>query len=173
MNEISHELTLVGDSLQRAWRADHARRSANQPRRRRLTLLVGLAILLIGAGVAVGATILTKSSADEEQGLLEGYALFKGTHPTCEQLTTMSFFCRLDRPPTEISFYSQHGQRLPNAYLGVKAETVNREKQVDGGCVATSADGREWHCYLGEEAVTRGIVDRSYLGTYLPEPPTG
>jgi hypothetical protein len=173
MSEISRDLSFLGDSLQRAWRADHARRTAKRRGRRRLILLAGVAVLLIAAGGAIGATILTKSSADEEQGLLDGYALFKGTHPTCERLSADSFFCRLDRPPTGITFYSQDGQRLPNAYLGVKAETVNREKRVDGGCVATTADGREWHCYLGDAAVANGVVDRSFLGTYLPEPPTG
>jgi hypothetical protein len=55
----------------------------------------------------------------------------------------------------------------------VKAETVDADKRVDGGCVATSADGRNGSCYVGEEAVARGIVSRSFLGTYLPEPPTG
>jgi hypothetical protein len=54
----------------------------------------------------------------------------------------------------------------------VKAETVDHDKRVDGGCVSTSADGRDWHCYLGEQAVIRGIIARSFLGTYLPEPPT-
>jgi hypothetical protein len=171
MDDIHHDLALIGDSLQHAWRADH-RRNARSPRRR-LTLVVGLAIVLIGAGAAVGANMLSKSNADEEHGLLEGYALFNGTHPSCQKLTETSFFCRLDRAPTEITFYSSDGQPLPNAYLGVKAETVDRHKRVDGGCVATSADGREWHCYLGEEAVAKGIVDRSFLGTYLPEPPTG
>jgi hypothetical protein len=172
MNETFDDLTAVGDSLQRAWRADYARRTASRPRRRRLTLLAGLAILLIAAGGAIGANILIKSPADEEQGLLDGYALFKGTHPNCRQLTTASFLCRLDRPPTEITFYSKDGHLLPNAYLGIKAETVNREKRVDGGCIATTTDGREWSCYLGEEAVAKGIIARSYLGTYLPVPPT-
>jgi hypothetical protein len=172
MSEISRDLSVIGDSLQRAWHADHARDTAKRPTRRRLIPLAGLAVLLIAAGGAIGATIISKSSADEEQGLLHGYALFKGTHPACTRLTADSFFCRLDRPPIEITFYSQEGKRLPNAYLGIKAETVNSEKRVDGGCVATTADGRSWRCYLGEAAVANGVVDRSYLGTYLPEPPT-
>jgi hypothetical protein len=138
-----------------------------------MALLVSFTVLLVGTGAAVGASMLSKSSADEEQGLLEGYALFKGTNPICRQLSVVSFSCRLDRPPTEITFYSKDGQRLTNAYLGVKAETVNTHRRVDGGCVSISTDGRDWRCYPGEEAVARGIVDRSFLGTYLPEPPTG
>jgi hypothetical protein len=117
MNEITHDLALLGDSLQRAWRADHGTRRTRMPRRRRLTLAVAVAVVLVGTGAAVGAGILTKSSADEERGLLEGYALFRGTDPTCRQLTPASFFCRLDRPPTEITFYSSDGKLLRNAYL--------------------------------------------------------
>jgi hypothetical protein len=173
MTGLTRDLDLLGDDLQRAWRADHGgRRLKRQPLRRRTVIAVALAALLTAAGAAVGSGLL-KSSHDEEQGLLEGYALFKGTHPGCSQLTATSFRCTLDRAPTEITFYGPDGRRLTNAYLGVKAETVDAQRRVDGGCVATSADGREWRCYLGQEAVTRGIIGAGYLGTYLPEPPTG
>ena len=135
-------------------------------------VILAAAAVLVAAGTAV-ASSLFKSASDEQQGLLNGYALFKGTHPTCQRLDDISFSCTLDKPPTEITFYGPDGHLLPNAYLGVKAETVNSSRHVDGGCVATSADGRAWHCYLGEEAVRQRIIGQDYLGTYLPQPPTG
>ena len=104
--------------------------------------------------------------------MLEGYALFKGTHPTCRELADASFSCTLDRRPTEITFYDEDGRPLRNAYLGIKAATVDAHKRVDGGCVSTSDDGRDWRCYLGEEAVRRGIIGANYLGAHLPQPPT-
>jgi hypothetical protein len=172
MNETTHDLQVVGDALQRSWHADHARRvTGKRSRGRRLGIILVAAAVLVAAGTAIGSSLL-KSANDEQQGMLNGYALFKGTHPSCQRLQDSSFTCRLDKPPTEISFYGPDGERLPNAYLGVKAETVNSSRHVDGGCVSTSADGRAWHCYLGEEAVRQGILGPDYLGTYLPEPPT-
>ncbi len=173
MNETTHDLRVLGDALQRSWRADYARRvPAKSSRGRRLAVILVAVVVLVAAGTAIASGLL-KSASDEQQGMLNGYALFKGTHPSCKRLNDSSFTCTLDKPPTEISFYGPDGQRLPNAYLGVKAETVNSSRHVDGGCVATSADGRAWHCYLGEEAVRQGIIGRDYLGSYLPQPPTG
>jgi len=172
MNETTHDLQVVGDALQRSWRADHVRRvSAKRTRGGRLALILVAAAVLVAAGTALASSLL-KSASDEQQGMLNGYALFKGTHPSCQRLPDSSFTCSLDKAPTEITFYGKDGQLLPNAYLGVKAETVNSSRHVDGGCVSTSTDGRSWHCYLGEEAVRQGIIGPDYLGTYLPEPPT-
>jgi hypothetical protein len=88
--------------------------------------------------------------------MLNGYALFKGTHPSCQRLDDSSFTCTLDKPPTEITFYGQDGQRLPNAYLGIKAETVNSSRRVDSGCVATNSDGRAWHVISARKRSGRG-----------------
>lgn len=51
--------------------------------------------------------------------------------------------------------------------------SVELRRLESGGCVATSDDGRIWECYLGDEAVRRGFVDKGFLGQYLPEPPHG
>lgn len=166
------ELDLLGDALQRAWKDDYRRRAPRTWTRRRLTIVLVMAIVLIGTGAAIASSVL-KSAADEEQGLLEGYALFNGTQPSCQQLTPTSFTCVLDKAPTGITFYDADGRRLLNAYLGVKAETVDSHKRVDGGCVATAADGRAWRCYLGQEAVDHGIISADFLGAYLPTPPSG
>jgi hypothetical protein len=171
MNDTATDLRLLGDSLQSAWRADHQRRARRQPRRR-LAIVAALVILLIAVGAAIASSVL-KSDSAEEQGLLGGHLLFKGTHPTCTSLTPTSFVCHLETAPTEMAFYGPDGKRLTDAWLGVKAGTVDATHHVDGGCVATTADGRTWQCYLGEEAVQRGIIGPDYLGDYLPEPPTG
>jgi hypothetical protein len=165
MSEVTNELRVLGDSLQRAWRAEHRRR-ANRRARRRLVLIAACAILLIAGGVAVGSRIL-KSEADVETGLLGGHLLFNGTHPKCRQLSATSFVCRLDRVPKEVPFHRA------NEFLGVKTATVDSQRRVDGGCVATKADGRTWRCYLGQEAVRQGIISDSFLGKHLPETPIG
>jgi hypothetical protein len=172
MTEITNELDLLGDRLQRAWRADHRKRAATTRRRRRITIILAAVVLLLAAGAAIASSVL-KSSRAEEQGLLKGHLLFKGTQPSCEQLTPTSFLCSLDKPPTGMTFYAQDGKRLTDAFLGVKTATVDENRHVDGGCVATSADGRRWHCYLGEEAVRQDIISADFLGAYLPETPTG
>jgi hypothetical protein len=83
-----------------------------------------------------------------------------------------SFHCTLATAPTGEAFYNQDGSRAHDVFLGMTAETVDEHKRVDGACVSISADGRSWNCYLGDAAVTRGLLSRDYLGTYLPEPPT-
>ena len=172
MNETAHELKSLGDSLQRAWRADHGRRRGARSRRTRLAIVFGLIAVLVAAGAAVGSRVL-KTTEEEQQGLLGGHLLFKGTDPTCRQLTAASYSCVLARPPTAMTFYDDKGDRLTDVFLGVKTATVDTDKRVDGGCVSTSADGTRWDCYLGEEAVRHQIVSRDFLGKYLPEPPTG
>jgi hypothetical protein len=171
MSEATNELQALGDSLQHAWRVDFRKRVRRRPRRR-LAIIVALAILLLAVGAAIASGLL-KSAAEEEQGLLGGHLLFKGTHPTCTELSSNSFVCSLRSPPTEMTFYGPNGKLDRYAYLGVKRATVDSGHRVDGGCVATTADGRTWHCYLGEEAVRRDIVSADFLGAYLPEPPTG
>jgi hypothetical protein len=171
MTEMATELRRLGDSLQSAWEADHRKRVRRQPWRR-FAIVVALVVLFIAVGAAIASTVL-KSNTEEEQGLLGGHLLFKGTHPSCQALTATSFICHLETVPTEMSFYGADGKRLNDAYLGVKAATVDAHHHVDGGCVSTAADGRTWRCYLGQEAVTHGIVGADYLGDYLPDPPTG
>jgi hypothetical protein len=171
MSEATNELRILGDCLQEAWRADHLERARRKPRRK-LALVIAVGILFVAGGAAIASSVL-KSSAEEAQGLLGGHLLFRGTHPTCEQLTATSFVCTLESVPTEMTFYGPDGGELHDVYLGFKTATVNTQHRVDGGCVATTADGRTWRCYLGQEAVTRDIIGASYLGAYQPEPPTG
>ncbi|MBA3366689.1 MAG: hypothetical protein H0U03_13065 [Actinobacteria bacterium] len=128
--------------------------------------------------------MLLKSAADEEQGIVGGHQLFAGSEPTCKPVSATSFRCTLDRPPTGMTFYTEDrkgstvydGKRFTPVFdklLGVKVETVDSTRHVDGGCVSISADGRTWNCFLGQSAVDHDIIGPALLGAYLPEPATG
>lgn len=171
MNEITEQLALAGDALQRAWQKDHAQRVRSAPRRKRVAVGTAIAALVIGVGAAIADTLL-KSPVEEATGMIEGYGLFAGSDPTCVSQTAMSFHCDLAKSPIGEAFYNADGSQALDVFLGMKAETVDRTKHVDGACVSVTRDGRSWDCYLGEAAVNRGLLRRSYLGTYLPRPPT-
>jgi hypothetical protein len=174
MNEVAEQLELVGDALQRAWRHDHVTHR-QQPitrfGRRRVAIAATLAVLALGGGVALAANFL-KTPAAEETGMTEGYRLFVGSHPNCTSVSATSFHCTLATPPSGETFYNQDGSQALDVFLGMKAETVDADRHVDGACVSVSTDGRSWDCFLGDAAVSQGLIDRGYLGTYLPTPPT-
>jgi hypothetical protein len=173
MNDIAEQLDLAGDALAKAWHQDHLRlhhRSA-APNRRRLVIGIVFAALVVGGGAALASTLL-KSAADEETGMTEGYRLFEGSRPHCVSLSRVSFHCTLATAPTGETFYNQDGSRALDVFLGMTAETVDENKRVDGACVAVSGDGRSWSCFLGDAAVTRGLLSRELLGAYRPEPAT-
>lgn len=184
MTEFNEQLLRVGDELQRAWNADHRRRPSTALRqRRRLALVTALVLAALSGGVALGSALL-KSAAEEEQGILGGHLLFDGAQPQCEALTATSFRCTLDEPPTGMTFYREDPQGSTvvegktwtpvfDKFLGMKVETVDSTRHVDGGCVSISADGRIWNCFLGQSAVERGIIDPRILGDYNPRPVTG
>lgn len=172
MTEINEQLLRVGDELQRAWNADHRRRpSTSFWQRRRPALIVALVLVALSGGAALAAAVL-KSPAEEEQGILAGHLLFAGAQPQCEALTATSFRCTLEEPPTGMTFYREDAQVF-DEFLGMKVETVDSTRHVDGGCVSISADGRSWNCFLGQSAIDHDIIDPGFLGTYLPEPATG
>ena len=184
MTEISEQLLRVGDELQRAWHADHRRRpSTSLWHGRRRALVVALVVAALGGGVAVAAAVL-KSAVEEEQGILHGHQLFTGAQPQCEALDASSFRCTVERPPTGMTFYREDAEGSTtydgrtwtpvfDMFLGMKVETVDSTRHVDGGCVSISADGRIWNCFLGQSAVDHGIIGSGFLGDYLPEPATG
>jgi hypothetical protein len=162
------ELVRIGDALEAAARRDLRRASPRaKSQRRHMFVAVAAALLLLGAVAAGIAASVLKTAAQEEQGLLDGAATFAGTNPKCVQFSNIHLHCVLAHAPTELTF-------SPAAsYRGVKMESVDSTKHVDGGCVATSDDGRIWECYLGDEAVRRGLIGKDFLGQYLPEPPHG
>lgn len=169
--EIAQRLELAGDALQRAWKQDSQRRRPKLAGRRRIAILLAVAAAALCTGAAIASSLL-KSPANEEIGMLEGYRLFEGSQPTCVSTTETSFHCTLAEPPTGMRLFDEHGNQLFDRFLDVKAETVDADRRVDGACVSVAADGRSWDCYLGDEAVSHGLISRSLLGTYLAEPST-
>lgn len=173
MTEMTTQLECLGEALQAAWRADHARGRRTRLRRpRRLALVLALTVTVLGAGAAIAAGVL-KTVAEEQQGIVQGHQLFAGSQPSCESLTATSFRCTLEKPPTGMTFYDQEGRLILDRFLGVTTPTVNSTRHVDGACVSTSSGGLEWNCFLGQEAVTRGLLNQQLLGTYQPDTPTG
>lgn len=73
--------------------------------------------------------------------MVEGYRLFAGSQPHCVSTSTTSFRCTLAVPPTGETFFNADGSQASNVFLGMKVETVDATKHVDGGCVGASADG--------------------------------
>jgi hypothetical protein len=173
MTDLTVQLDHVGNALQRAWRLDHARggRLVRFPRPRRFLLVLALFAAIVGGGAAIAADVL-KSTRDEQLGMIEGYQLFAGSRPSCESLTSTSFRCTLEEPPTGMTFYDESGHKLLDRFLGLKAETVDSTRHVDGACVSIRADGRAWNCFLGDDAVERGLLRAEMLGRYQPETPT-
>jgi hypothetical protein len=143
------------DALQRGWHGDLAPRRL--PRR---MVAIAVALLAVGAGVAAGASLL-KSPAEEQTGFLAGTTLFRGSDVSCAAVGESAFRCTLPDTPTGETFGA-------SPFPGMKVETVGIDRDVDGGCVSVSADGRVWDCYLGEEAVRRGIIGPGLLGAYSP-----
>jgi hypothetical protein len=166
MTNLEVELAQLGDALEAAV-ARKLERPASRWRssRRRTVALVAAAALLLGAaGAGIGASLL-KSPAEESQGLLGANATFAGTHPQCVAVAPQHFRCTIDQTPT--------GLVIQGSWVGAKMASVNAERRVDGGCVAVSADGRAWDCYLGDLAIKRGVVDPTFLGQYVQEPAHG
>ncbi len=158
MNDLTADLERLGDALQRATRKDRLRHVPTRTRRPAFIAIgIAAAVLVLGS-VSIAATIWpTPTSPAESQGLLASDAVFAGAHPHCDQVASAQFHCQLDAAPT--------GLAISGPYTGTKVATVDSQSHVNGGCVAVSADGRSWDCYIGQPAVERGIVDQSYLGT--------
>jgi hypothetical protein len=171
MSALSADLTEIRRDLLAAAAADAARAARQRPRRR--LVVVAAALALLGTAAAAIAGGLLKSAIEEEAGVLGGHQLFAGSQPNCEPLSPTSFRCTLERPPTGMTFYREDGTLANDLWLGVKAATVDSTQHIDGACVSIRADGRAWNCYLGQEAVERGLLAPSMLGRYQPEPPTG
>jgi hypothetical protein len=166
MNDIDIALSQIGRDLRSAARSDLARsgRRSYMSQRRMFALIAAIVAVLVAVGAGIAAGVL-KTTSQEEVGLLNGAATFAGTHPVCKQLAADHFSCVLETTPTELTFSDGA------SYRGVKMGSVDATKHVDGGCVAISDDGRAWDCYLGQEAVRRGIIDSGYLGQFVPAPP--
>jgi hypothetical protein len=178
--DFPDHLEQLGVKLDAAWKRQYGTR-----RRRRLMVAIAVLASLVVGGAAVAAGVF-KSAAEEERGILDGHVLFSGSKPTCVPRSATVFRCTLEKPPTGMAFYEvdpgaanpkkpapNEMKRVWDKFLGVKVETVNADKRIDGGCVSISADGRTWDCYLGQAAVEHEIIGPDLLGQYLPEPAAG
>jgi hypothetical protein len=145
---------------------DASRSTHTVGRRRILVLAIAAAVMLGGVGGGLAASgFFTTTPAQEEQGLPDGSATFIGTHPTCTQTSDQHFHCLLKSAPSV--------EYIDGSYLDAKMPSVDASKHINGGCIATTADGLTWDCYLGQAAVDHGILDASLLGQYQPTPSHG
>lgn len=135
------------------------------PSRKTLVLVVATVVMLGAVGGGIAASGLFKTPAEEEQGLPGGSTMFIGTHPTCTTVSEQQFRCVLQSTPTV--------ETITGSYVGTKMQSVDATKHVDGGCVARSADGLVWDCYLGQAAVDEGIIGAGFLGQYQSGPVSG
>jgi hypothetical protein len=162
VNEMTPELTDLGDALERAAAADLAR---NAPRRRGRKRLAVAAVALVIAvpGIAFAADQLI-SDDEVAASMPAGTLALAGTEPTCTVVRAdVEFHCILSRPPApEVSDWKDTVE-----------PTVDATKHVNGGCRSLTSDGLEWQCYIGEEAVAQQIIGPDFLGEYAPTPGVG
>lgn len=159
MTTLSPQLARLGDELEHACAANLAAR----PRRVRRTVLVAVVVAsVLGGAAAVAAEQL--STNEVANSLPAGTAALIGTDPTCSVVKQdVEYRCVLAKPPVpEVSDWT-----------GAAQPTVDATKHVNGGCRALTADGMVWECYIGQASVAEGIIDKSFLGAYAPEPGHG
>jgi len=152
------DLVQLGDTLERA-----ARRDLRGRRRTAVRIAAVVAALFaIGAGAAVASGVFSGETV--AQGMPAGSAIFGGTEPTCErQDDGITYACTLASLPT---------QEIIGDHLGAK-ELITIDGRIAGGCIGRDHEGRNWDCYLGEEAVKREILVHDLLGQVSYGPSRG
>jgi hypothetical protein len=161
MTDLTADLEQLGTALQQATRREH-RSHRGRSSRRLAVFAAAAATLLLAVGVSVAATLWpTPTPTSESVGLVASDAAFAGEHPQCAAVTSAQLHCVLSSAPT--------GLVVAGSYIGAKVATVDATHHVNGGCIATSFDGRAWDCYVGHAAIDHGIIDNSYLGAYRPD----
>jgi hypothetical protein len=157
---MTDRLILIGDELERAARKDLAATRRAKRRRRVLGGAAAFAILVPGAALAAGLL----STEDVERSLPAGTRFLVGTTPHCEVVQEgVSYRCTIEgRFQSEVADLE-----------GTVEPTVDATKHVNGGCRSLRSDGKEWNCYIGEEAVRQRIIGDAFLGDYAPSPGVG
>ncbi len=167
MTELDPQLHALGDRLEQAAAADLASAShaaATPPRRISRRIALAIATLVIAVpGVAIAADQLIGSD-DVAQSMPAGTLALAGTEPTCTVVRTdVEFHCVLAKAPApEVADWK-----------GTVEPTVDVSKHVNGGCRWLTSDGREWQCYIGQEAVDQKIIGQGFLGQFAPSPGQG
>jgi hypothetical protein len=155
---MTARLSALGDDLERAARADLRRHS----RRRRRVLGGAAALAILLPGGALAASLLT--TEDVARSMPAGTKFLVGTTPKCEVVKDgVEYHCTIQG-----DFDSEIGD-----LMGTVEPTVNASKHVNGGCRSLRSDGREWTCYIGDEAVKQKIIGSDFLGEYAPSPGVG
>jgi len=103
------------------------------------------------------------TAAHVAAGMPAGAAIFAQSEPTCVlESDGKTYRCTLKiAPAPEIS-----------NFLGTK-EPLVIAGTVAGGCVGLDKDGMTWNCFLGQDAVDHGIIDKGLLGQPAPFPGRG
>jgi hypothetical protein len=158
---MTERLAAIGDSLERAFETDLGAVARRSRRRRRIAIgAVTLAILAPGAALA-GSLLTTE---DVEQSMPAGTRFLAGTKPSCEVVKSgVEYHCTIAG-----AFKSEIDD-----LKGTVEPTVDATKHVNGGCRSLRSDGREWQCYIGQEAVRRQIIGQDFLGEYSAGPGVG
>jgi hypothetical protein len=157
---MEHTTTLdrIGDIL------EHAMEDDLGPRRRRKPILVAVlaAVVIIPAGAYAGSKLISTNNV--ARSIPAGTFALAGTSPSCTTVTEgVEYHCLLAKPPApEVSDWK-----------GTVETTVDTTSHVNGGCRSLNSPGTEWECYLGQQAVTQGIIATSVLGTYQSGPGAG
>ena len=156
---MTDRLIALGDDLERAARKDLRRHSRR--RRRVLGGAAVLAVLLPGGALASGLL----SSEDVARSMPAGTKFLVGTTPECEVVKeNVEYRCTIK---------GHFESEIDGSLKGTVEPTVDKTKHVNGGCRSLTDDGREWSCYVGEEAVRQQIVGAGFLGEYAPSPGVG
>ena len=156
---MTARLSALGEDLERAARADLRRTS----HRRRRVLGGAAALALLVPGGAVAANLLT--AEDVARSMPAGTRFLVGTSPECEVVK--------DRVEYTCTIKGSFESEIDGSLKGTVEPTVDASKHVNGGCRSLTDDGRQWRCYIGEEAVRQQIIGPDFLGEYAPVPGVG
>ena len=156
---MTGRLVLIGDDLERAARKDLRRHT----RRRRRVIGGAAALAILLPGGALAANLL--STEDVARSMPAGTKFLVGTTPKCEVVEEgVEYRCTIA---------GHFESEIDGSLKGTVEPTVDASKHVNGGCRSETADGRQWRCYIGEEAVRQQIVGPDFLGEYAPSPGVG
>jgi hypothetical protein len=162
MTDLTPRLVRLGDALEAAARSDLRPR---RRRSRRLAVAVVAALIAVPGAAVAGIELISED--DVARSLPAGTLSLAGTEPDCTVVRQdVEYHCVLARPPApEIDGF--------DSWMGAAEPTVDASKHVNGGCRSLNAEGTEWSCYIGEEAVRQQIIAPGFLGEYAPAPGVG
>jgi hypothetical protein len=156
---MTDRLASLGDELERAARTDLRRHS----RRRRRVIGGAAALAVLLPGGALAATLL--STEDVARSLPAGTRFLVGTTPVCAVVHDgVEYTCTIK---------GEFKSEIDGSLKGTVEPTVDASKHVNGGCRSETADGRQWRCYIGEEAVRQQIIGPDLLGAVSSGPGVG